>query len=442
MGETVSVRNVYQNDREEISLRQILEYFSIAILIFVGVKSNLFTILAFLILCFYFFVASDEKKLEALVFFLAFMNIFKLDPSSTSLFTYLQLIPITKIMFKKHSLQKQPFLISVLLVLYALILTRLNSTSTTSLIRFIVEIVLILAFFGTDIYLSLVPRNLVYFYSLGVLVSSVFGTIKTLMPEMNSYLNTLYVRIDSATIVYRFSGLMENSNYYSIEVSVALSCLLILFIRNKIGVGFYILSIPLIIFGIMSQSKTFIFSLALWALAYFFYVSTHKNIKMILFGVIVGVMALIVFSSVLESFVSLYFTRIFDIFSEKTTVESLTTGRSEIWSFYINELAEDFNKTLYGNGIEANAQIGPAHNIFIQSVYCLGIIGTVLFVSWVFSFRKNDKERKGIIVLVVMLMLRLFAANLLFYQNFYYYLALLFVLLYSNKVDNNIDDGV
>ncbi len=430
------MKNIHQNCRGQIEIKQIIIYIFVAILILIGLKSSIFTILAFLFLVFYLFMASEEKMVEALVFFLAFMNVFKLNPSSTSLFTYLQLIPITKIFFKKYVFQKKPFAMSFFLILYAVILTVLNGTSSTVLIRFVVEITLLLVFFGTNFYLSIVPRNLVVFYSLGVLVSSAFGKLNTLVPEIDSYKTVLYVRIDSNTIAYRFSGLIANSNYYSVEVSVVLACLLILFIRNNIDKEFYMLSIPLIIFGIMSQSKTFVISLVILVLVYLFYVSTHKDIRRILFGIIVGVLILIVFSSVIGSFIDLYFSRILDIFSEDATMSSATTGRWDIWSAYIVELSTSMRNTFWGNGLETNAQIGPSHNIFIQCVYCLGIIGTFLFVAWMVSFRKIEKNKKGIIVLIVLMILRLFAANLLFYPNFYYYLILLFALLYSDKVYN------
>lgn len=426
------MNETYGNANDQIETKQIIGYIFVAVLIVLGVKSNIFTIMAFVILFLYFIFASDCKTVEALVFFLAFMNIFKLNPSSTSLFTYLQLIPITKILIKQHQLQKNTFIMSSILALYAVMITIINGSSTSVLIRFVVEVALLLALFGTDVYLSFSQRNLVIFYSLGVLVSSIFGKMNSILPEINSYLTVLYVRIDSSTIAYRFSGLIANSNYYSIEVSVALACLLILYIKNLIGKSFYAISVPLIIFGLMSQSKTFVISLILLALVYISYFSTHKNISRIFSGIIFALLALIAFSSVIGSFVDLYFARFLDIFSEETTMSSFTTGRWDIWSYYIDEFSSSWSKTLLGYGLEANAQIGPAHNIFIQSIYCIGLIGSFIFVGWIISFRKCNRDKRYIIVLIVLLGMRLFAANLLFYPNLYYYLLLLFVLLYCN----------
>lgn len=426
------MNETYGNTNDQIEKKQIIWYIFVAVLIVLGVKTNIFTIMAFVILCFYFIFVSDCKMVEALVFFLAFMNIFKLNPSSTSLFTYLQLIPIIKILIKRHKLQKNTFILSAIVVLYAVMITLINGTSTSVLIRFVVEVALLLTLFGTDVYLSFSQRNLVIFYSLGVLVSSLFGKMNSILPEINSYLTVLYVRIDSSTIAYRFSGLIANSNYYSIEVSVALACLLILYLRNIIGKIFYVISIPLIVFGIMSQSKTFVLSLIILVLLYFFYVSTHKNISRIFLGLVVGLLTLIMFSSVIGSFVELYFSRVFDIFSEGTTIASATTGRWDIWSYYITEFCSSLSRTLFGYGLEANAQIGPAHNIFIQSIYCIGLIGSLFYVCWIISFRKYNKDKRYIIVLIVLLGIRLFAANLLFYPNLYYYLLLLFALLYCN----------
>lgn len=426
------MNETYGNVDDQIEIKQIIGYIFVAALIVFGVKNSIFTIMAFVILFLYFIFASDCKMVEALVFFLAFMNIFKLDPSSTSLFTYLQLIPVTKILIKRHQIQEKVFVMSSILTLYAVMITIINGTSTSVLIRFIAEVALLLTLFGTDAYLSFSQRNLVIFYSLGILVSSIFGKMISVFPEINSYLTVLYVRIDQSTIAYRFSGLIANSNYYSIEVSVALACLLIQYMRNRIGKSFYAISIPLIIFGLMSQSKTFVISLILLALVYISYFTTHKKISRIISGIIIALLGLIAFSSVIGSFVDLYFTRFLDIFAEGTTMSSFTTGRWDIWSYYITEFCASLSKTLFGYGLESNAEIGPAHNIFIQSIYCIGLFGSIIFVGWIIAFKKDNKDKRYILVLIVLLGIRLFAANLLFYPNLYYYLLLLFALLYCN----------
>ena len=124
-------------------------------------------------------------------------------------------------------------------------------------------------------------------------------------------------------------------------------------------------------------------------------------------------------------------------------IQTAATIANAILLFIIVKAGGDVFAAKSGNGQDVNAKIGATHNIFIQCVYYLGIIGPVLFVGWIASLRKNDKE-KGIKVLTVLLILRLFATNLLFFPNFYYYLILLFALLYSDKVykNNTVGEGL
>lgn len=70
-------------------------------------------------------------------------------------------------------------------------------------------------------------------------------------------------------------------------------------------------------------------------------------------------------------------------------IQTIATVANAILLFIIIKICGNVFAAKFGNGPEVNAKIGAPHNIFIQCVYCLGIIGTVLFVGWIASFRKK-----------------------------------------------------
>ena len=436
MGENFQMMTDSPSVDNPIKIKKVIGFVCIAFLIVLGLKSSVITLAAFGILAVYLCAADESESAEALLFFLSFMNIFKTNKESTSLFTYLQLVPIAKILMKRFKeLNVLPFVSSIIMLFYSIFMTVFISFQMSALVRFTIEICLLLVYFGTDAYKKLSSRNMTVFYALGVLVSSVFGKMNNIFPEIDSYLSLFYVRLDADTVAYRFSGLISNANYYSIEVTVSLASLLILFRRNVIDKLFYVLSIPLIIFGIMSQSKTFIISLVLIFMFFVSYVYTHKNVQNLIMGMVIVVFLLTALSGVIASFAGTYMTRLLDFAAEDATVSSMTTGRWDIWLYYYEEMMADKFKLFTGHGLEVNAVRIAPHNMFIQSFYSMGIIGTVLIAALLTTYFIHDGNKKDVWFFVGLLIIRLLAANLLFYPNTYYYLMLLFSFIYCFEKD-------
>ena len=97
-------------------------------------------------------------------------------------------------------------------------------------------------------------------------------------------------------------------------------------------------------------------------------------------------------------------------------------------------MADKF-KLFTGHGLEVNAVRIAPHNMFIQSFYSMGIIGTVLIAALLTTYFIHDGNKKDVWFFVGLLIIRLLAANLLFYPNTYYYLMLLFSFIYCFEKD-------
>ena len=78
---------------------------------------------------------------------------------------------------------------------------------------------------------------------------------------------------------------------------------------------------------------------------------------------------------------------------DASDVNSLTTGRSNIWLSYCEFFLDNPFSTLFGGGFGAPLwQSHGAHNTYIDLIYYLGIIGTVLLAL---MFNALIKIRKG-----------------------------------------------
>lgn len=422
-----------EDSNRELTVRKIIGYFIISFIILLGVKNSLFTILAFAALALFFFAANLQDVIESLFFFIVFSYIFKLTPDSTSIFTYLQIIPIVRVLFaERRCISKRAFILSITIIMYALFLSVSCSTPISAFVRFLLEVLLLLACFGTEQYRYLSARNIVLMFSYGVIVSSLFGTMKSLFPEINSYISLLYVRIDDNTIAYRFSGLIANSNYYSIDVTIALAGLFILYRRKYIKRLFYLLSIPMIVFGIMSQSKSFIISLFIIILFYLYYTLSHKQFRYVMLGLFIVTIVGVAFIDKFLQFSNLYLSRIYGLLGENYDINQFTTGRWDIWMSYLRDINENVIKALFGHGLDViNASGVPAHNTIIQSIYCIGWLGTTLFVFLLNNYKKGSIIKSGCFLLFALMIIRFMAANLLFYMNTYYYLMILFACIHT-----------
>lgn len=201
--------------------------------------------------------------------------------------------------------------------------------------------------------------------------------------------------ITNIPIAYRFTGLLRDPNYYSIDA------LLLIFsagtyakLTNKNQFVYMILAICM---GICSVSKTFIVLLLLGFVLKIILNLKKFDVKKIFISI------LILFISVLTIYKTGYLDIIIEKFTYRTETTSLFTGRDYLLSFYLNTIVDSPKNFLIGNSLlkypnvlnpgQSNEYFTNflAHNTYLDLILAWGIIGVVLYTLFLICVTKNAK---------------------------------------------------
>lgn len=395
-------------------------------LIVCGLYSRYIMLLAIAVISIYLVLSPLGRSVEDLFFLLAFENVFKLSASTSSVFTFLQIIPLCKMIFvgKKEVENKISAIFTCLLIGYCVFV---SYTSLISLAKFIIGLFLLFYVFAKEGKTYIDKKNVVLIYSFGIIISSVWALSG--LPVLSRYISSVIVRLNDGSAITRFSGLWKNANYYSMEISFALTGLAILFLRNQIKYEFAILGLPLFILGSMSQSKTFILSLVV-GIILFFLCFSKKSYRSMIKLVIVTIGIYLVFYNRINSFIITYFSRVNELVDDSTTLTVATTGRSDIWIRYMKEITTDVKSILFGKGMDTGiVGFSDPHNMFIELLYTIGFVGTTIYFLTICSYKPMITDTRYVMILIFIFLMRAFAANIAYYNNTWYYYAIIFVLL-------------
>ena len=369
------------------------------------------------------------RNVEDLFYLLAFENVFKISAGSSSMFTYLQIIALAKLLFARKKVVENgtSFTLTFLMVAYCALI---SFTTLTSLVKFGIGLFLLFFSFAEGEKTFLDKKGIVIAYCFGILISSLWAL--TGLSQFARYISSVIVRLADGSGVTRFSGLLENPNYYSMEISFALAALAILYLRDEIRHEFALFGIPLLVLGSMSQSKAFLLTLAVEALIFFFYLS-RKSYRTLI-GILFGAAAVyVVFNSRINSFIATYFSRVTvltDVLDDSSTLAAATTGRSEIWRQYLIISASDARSLMLGRGMDRGLTgFADPHNMFIELLFTLGIVGMIIYYLSLYTYIPARTNWKFMPILILAFLMRAFAANIAYYNNTWYYYILILVLL-------------
>lgn len=208
----------------------------------------------------------------------------------------------------------------------------------------------------------------------------------------------------------RFQGVFPDPNYYMSLLLVGLALLVKLKYCGRIGTwSFVVQGIVLSAFGMLTYGKTFfLIYMLLGVTALFLLGGGKKPLRMILLLCLavaaVGILLFADFSP---------FAVVMERFSQATTIDDFTTGRTELIVAYWNEIREDIPSLLFGKGLAAARLNKDPHNIYLEIWYYFGLIGlvlfAVLFVALVYSlgsriegFRRQNFISCFLVIFVVM----------------------------------------
>ncbi len=251
----------------------------------------------------------------------------------------------------------------------------------------------------------------------GCLGSSIYALIFRNFSVFNRYTaQTLSTGGEEATA--RFSGLFQDCNYYCVFLLIAWALLFQLYYIKKLGfLQFGALSVPLILFGILTYSKTFVV-VTIIAILFYILLSLKSKRYILAISLTIGIILLFVFLESID-ILSVVVSR----FSEAEDINSLTTGRFDSWLNYIHVIFNDLKIFLIGGGFKAPLLEIGTHNLYIEVWYYIGIIGLIPFFAIliypILVKRKQFRKDFTAYIVIIVLFILYFSLQAMYNSMFY-----------------------
>lgn len=349
------------------------------ILIVVGVAFRPVMYLAMLYVAILLISARVEQDITVLL--IALLNvsmIFKLSPGSTSLYTYLELLAIVKMLIMDHRLSSRFFVGWGLYTVYLFI------GSNFQIINFvkasIVPLLLYLMIRKMD-YKQLKVNS--FYYIFGVIAGSIISLARSIIPNMQLYVShkEVYLGVTNSGFISstRFSGLWGDPNYYSIHLILSITICAVFMLRKELKPSyFYTVYGLMILFGAMTGSKSFFLMLIFITVLFVIGLFKIGNYKLgIFFVLLILVFGTLVLSGAIEIFDTVL-TRLQYV---REGQKDLTTGRASTWLEYLRIYMNNPVKLIFGRGIGNGYSYNVApHNTYIDFIDYVGLLGSTIFI--------------------------------------------------------------
>lgn len=351
-----------------------------ALLILFGTYSNVFSLAAFLGCCLMVVFFDKESILLQLFFVMPMANIFKLSPTSQSFFTILLLLYVVL-----HLVL--PRKATLLVILFAIYVVVGELFAGQFLLFRTIKLLCSLLFLSSILNgkVDVRHREIFLSYIIGTIVASIFGTMDSGYFKIKAYTGVEEYRNPNAEeIIERFTGLYGDPNYYVVGVIIAICLVVILYHRKELKtLPAFILITPIIYFLIITYSKSAIIMLIvpLFCIMFSFY-KKKNHLAMFALMFIAVIVILLATSGQIPALEIITERFLVSETTEGVDVNSLTTGRLNIWIRYIKYLIHNFSTAVLGSGIASEYVEGrAAHNTYIESIYHLGVVGSTLLVA-------------------------------------------------------------
>lgn len=385
-------------------------FFSVLAICLNIVISNYLSLVAFSI----FLVVAVFLKPNELICFMfgimPFANIFKLGPGSTSLFTVCELIAVIILLIKNKKIKSSVLVGMIVLTAYFVVFSVNN-------LDFLLIAKIIIGFLFIGFYVSFFKQSdiihIAYLLSFGIIIMLVLtsnnGYFKYVIPyfdDLNYYLDNT----GNYSEIIRNSGFLGDPNYCSVMLIVILSLLCVLYFYKKIGIEFWILFAIIIPFGFLTYSKSYLISLLLLLIWLIVFVLFPKN----KFLSIISLIGLIILMSILFS----GNIEIIEMIIKRFDMNDLTTGRHRLNIIYLDYIFNDVKVFLFGSGINMEKIAGVdnnVHNIFIELLFKIGVLGSIIYISVLFLCLKTSNKMKSEKIRLVNLTPTLFVLLMFFF---------------------------
>ncbi len=388
-----------------------------------------------LVLLAVFVFAPLKVCLPTLCFLMPFANIIKLQPGQISLFTVMFLIYVIRTLFKKNSLRRI-FLISLLFfAAYSFVFSGIEKIITIA--TMVCGFAMLHDACRSDEYDY---KEVLYAFCAGIIISAVLGLMKDYFPIIASFVKEATQKVGQGEYVERFSGLCGNPNYYTMDISVALSCLTVMISKSKPQKLQVLLFAILSVLGILSVSKSFLLVWIVLLLLLMFYGFRNGGTAFLKLASMFVLTGIFIYFFAKES-VDTYIFRLTQ--DSGGSLSGLTTGRTDIWMNYLKEIIKSEKVLLFGNGLGNMLHHAP-HNTYLEGLYYVGVVGMV-FYGFVLKMSIPLKEfpRKFVFYLpVIVLLIRFMGIGVFINDCLWYYLVVIILSLkYEARTEKHSVQG-
>lgn len=394
---------------------------------------------------------SRNFTIPILLFFLPWSTIMRLNPSSYSFYTFgMILICAISLVRQKFRLKRYHIVVGIVLVFLTLVAKLLDGSSISfSYIAFIMLIVLFPVVKEEWKAGEYDFFQMVLFFASGVVVAALCAQ------HFATYHNiSRYIAVYSYLTITRMCGFYGDPNFYTAQITAALSGALLAVLREEKKSRSLILSILIFLLlycGFLSGSKSFVLVsggiLVLWIVE-LLRMRGRPGLKMVIILGSIIVAVYIATSALFSDLIQVIVTRL----TYSDDISGFTTGRTDLWLSYLDALFDDGKLLLLGKGF-TNAKVNgrASHNTILQMVFQFGILGTPVLAIWIACFFGDcghDGSLRGQIVSVLILLIGSFfpwmAIDALFFDEFFLLQMYVFLgvqQLRSHRENANSNNG-
>lgn len=382
--------------------RRYIPFLAFSIFVTLGLYFPLLNVIALLIALTYLLNANKEDVLLFLLFIISFSSIFKLDLYGFAFFNIVLVFSFVKVLLLytqeagivSISIPRHILIFGAVFACYAIIVSMGKDIigSITVVTSLILCGILLSDQQNDKIHL----RDYLRCFSVGIIIASFIGLFKSSFPRLIPYLSEAMIK-ENGEYYSRFAGITGNPNHYTLPISIVLAAYCILIIQKKVSFVDIVFISFMVIFGIMSVSKSFLISFVLLILVLLVQL-TKYNRKALVFIIFLFILCGFVIYTNQDN--EVIRTIIFRLSNDVNSgdIDSISTGRTAIWRSYLEYFTDNYTRFLFGSGFGAVYVNGRAsHNYFIETVHYLGFVGSILYfcaINRFFSIRNYDNKRK------------------------------------------------
>jgi hypothetical protein len=413
------------------------------IMLFYIIGASSFTILSLIGFIFTIYIVLRSHKqqvVEIMLLLSSFAGIMKII-SPFSLYNFLLVFAITRMLWiDKGRVNSRCIHFCLVVILVSTIGLFFAGTDTT---------LKMLSFLAGVVFVGLVISNayeydilaIIRAFAFGVIVSSIVFLAIDFMPGITKYITFETYRVSAGIRHIRFSGLLNNPNHYTLSVNIACMALMSYLIVRKTKVIDIVFFLLLLLFGIYSLSKSFVFGFMASVIMSLIYLLRHNPGRWLKLTVTGFIICIVAFQFIDNKIIDILINRI--LINDVIDFNTYTTGRVGIFKMYFDYIIENIRVLFIGNGL-FNPLDRDSHNFFIELIYSFGIVGTSIVIFSYFRLsragwkvKKHNKKSILNYAPLLVFLIRGMAVNIILSTMFPAYLIVITLIVGENLSSEN-----